>query len=165
VTLPPIDSLEGLSLAELRGLVAALIGEVRSLQGRVASLEIENQALRAENEVLRAENPALRVENQALKDEIARLKNLPPPPPVKSTKPSGMEKATQPVTCCAPDLRRRPGSLWTTRRRATPIRTASPPRSAMTASPPFAPGNRSHVRRSWTPCVPGTAILSGMNRH
>jgi hypothetical protein len=80
VTLPPNDSLEGLSLAELRGLVAALIGEVRGLQGRVESLEIENQALRAEN--------------QSLKDEIARLKGLPPRPPVKPSKPSGMEKAT-----------------------------------------------------------------------
>jgi hypothetical protein len=78
----PNDSLEGLSLGELRGLVSALIGEVRGLQGRVESLEVENQALRAEN--------------QTLKDEIARLKNLPPRPPVKPTKPSGMEKATQP---------------------------------------------------------------------
>lgn len=84
MTLPPIDSLEGLSLAELRGLVAALIGEVLGLQGRVESLEIENHALG--------------VETQALKDEIARLKNLPPRPPVKSAKPSGMEKATQPTS-------------------------------------------------------------------
>jgi hypothetical protein len=42
------------------------------------------------------ENHALRAENQALKDEIARLKNLPPRPPVKPSRPSGMEKATQP---------------------------------------------------------------------
>lgn len=80
--LPPIDSLEGLSLADLRGLVGALISEVRGLQDRVESLEIENQALRAEN--------------QSLKDEIARLKNLPPRPPVKPAKSSGKEKATQP---------------------------------------------------------------------
>ena len=60
----------------------AILGEVRGLQGRVESLEIENQALRAEN--------------QTLKDEIARLKNLPPRPPVKPSRPSGMEKATQP---------------------------------------------------------------------
>jgi hypothetical protein len=84
VTLPPTDSLEGLSLAELRGLVGALIGEVCGLRCRVESLEIENRALRAEN--------------QALKDEIARLKNLPPRPPVKPAKPSGMEKATQPTS-------------------------------------------------------------------
>lgn len=84
MTLPPTDSLEGLSLAQLRGLVAALIGEVRGLEGRVESLEIENQALRAEN--------------QTLRDEIARLKNLPPRPPDKPTRPSGMEKATQPAS-------------------------------------------------------------------
>jgi hypothetical protein len=84
VTLPPIDSLEGLSLADLRGLVGALISEVRGLQDRVKSLEIENQALQAEN--------------QSLKDEIARLKKLPPRPPVKPAKSSGMEKATQPKT-------------------------------------------------------------------
>jgi hypothetical protein len=82
VTLPPVDSLEGLSLAELRGLVAALIGQVQDLQGRVEILQMENQALRADN--------------QSLKDEIARLKNLPPRPPVKPSKPSGMEKATEP---------------------------------------------------------------------
>jgi hypothetical protein len=82
VTLPRIDSLEGLSLADLRGLVAALIGEVRVLQARVESLQMENQALRADK--------------QALKDEIAHLKNLPPRPPIKPSKPSGMEKATGP---------------------------------------------------------------------
>lgn len=84
MTPPPTDSLESLSLAELRGLVDALVGDVGALQGRVESLEIENQALRAEK--------------QALKDEIARLKNLPPRPPVKPAKPSGMEKATQPTS-------------------------------------------------------------------
>jgi hypothetical protein len=84
VTPPPTDSLESLSLAELRGLVDALVGDVGALQGRVESLEIENQALRAEN--------------RALKDEIARLKNLPPRPPVKPAEPSGMEKATQPTS-------------------------------------------------------------------
>ncbi|WP_265519991.1 IS66 family transposase [Nitratireductor luteus] len=71
-----------MSLAELRGLVETLIGSVQGLQGRVESLEVENHALRAEN--------------QALKDEIARLKNLPPRPPVKPSRPSGMENATQP---------------------------------------------------------------------
>ena len=36
---------------------------------------------------------ALRAENQALRDEVARLKGLPPRPPLR---PSGMEQATQP---------------------------------------------------------------------
>ena len=47
-------------------------------------------------EALRSENQALRVENQSLKDEIARLKGLPPRPPSKPHKPSGMEQATDP---------------------------------------------------------------------
>ncbi|MFD1973492.1 transposase [Mesorhizobium newzealandense] len=80
MTLPPNDSLEGLSLAELRGLVGTLLGEVRGLHGQVESLQMENQALRADN--------------QSLKDEIKRLKDLPPRPPIKPSKPSGMEKAT-----------------------------------------------------------------------
>jgi len=63
--------------AELLGLVRNLIAEV----GR----------LRAENEKLSEALAMQRVENQALKDEIARLKHLPPRPPLK---PSGMDKAT-----------------------------------------------------------------------
>ncbi len=74
-TLPPTDSLEGLSLAQLRGPFAALIGIVRGLQGRVESLEIENQALRA---------------------EIQTLMDRPPDKPTKPTKPS--EWATQPAS-------------------------------------------------------------------
>ncbi|WP_246249183.1 hypothetical protein [Chelativorans alearense] len=71
-----------------------MIGAVQGLQGRVESFEIENQALRGEN--------------QALKDEIARLKNLPPRPPIKPSRPSGMEKATQPT--CDKGKRRRRGA-------------------------------------------------------
>lgn len=82
MALPPVDSIDALSLAELRGLVSALIGQVQDLQAGVEILQMENQALRADN--------------QSLKDEIARLKNLPPRPPVKASKPSGMEKATEP---------------------------------------------------------------------
>jgi hypothetical protein len=73
-----IDSLEGLTAAELIGLVRRLIGEV--------------SRLRAENEKLSQAVARLRVENQTLKDENARLKHLPPRPP---RKPSGMEKATE----------------------------------------------------------------------
>lgn len=69
-----------MSPAELRGLVAALVGEVRVLQERAETLEMENRALRADN--------------RALKDEIAHLKNLPPRPPIKPSRPSGMDKAT-----------------------------------------------------------------------
>src|SRR5271157_2487502 len=73
----PIDSFERMPPAELLGLVRNLIAEV----GR----------LRAENEKLSEALAMQRVENQALKDEIARLKHLPPRPPLK---PSGMDKAT-----------------------------------------------------------------------
>jgi hypothetical protein len=61
---------------ELVGLVRRLLGEVKRL--------------RAENEKVSAALAGLRVENQTLKDEIARLKQLPPRPPMK---PSGMERA------------------------------------------------------------------------
>ena len=72
MTLPDAASLEGFSLAELREVVGRLVGEVRRLQ---------------------SDNAALRTENQALRDEVARLKGLPPRPPLR---PSGMEQATQP---------------------------------------------------------------------
>ena len=72
MTLPDAASLEGFSLAELREVVGRLVGDVRRLQ---------------------SDNAALRTENQALRDEVARLKGLPPRPPLR---PSGMEQATQP---------------------------------------------------------------------
>jgi len=71
------DSLESMTPTELVGLVRRLLGEVKRL--------------RAENEKVSAALVGLRVENQTLKDEIARLKQLPPRPPMK---PSGMERAT-----------------------------------------------------------------------
>src|SRR3954466_13675258 len=47
-------------------------------------------------EALRTENQALRVENQVLSDEIARLKGLPPWPPARPSRSSGLETATAP---------------------------------------------------------------------
>ena len=67
---PDTAPLETLSLAELRDLVGALV---------------------AKGAELGAANAALKAENQALRDEVARLKGLPPRPPLR---PSGMEKAT-----------------------------------------------------------------------
>jgi hypothetical protein len=67
---PDSASLETLSLAELRALVGTLVAKVAAFG---------------------AENAALKADNQALRDEVARLKGLPPRPPLR---PSGMEKAT-----------------------------------------------------------------------
>src|ERR1700739_1650167 len=78
MTLPPPDSLERLTHADLIGVVRDLIGEVT--------------LMRAETEKLDGALAKLRVEHQAVKDELARLKHLPPRPPIK---PSGMDKATQ----------------------------------------------------------------------
>ncbi len=72
MSLPESPSLEALSVGELRDLVGTLLAEFRRLQ---------------------SENAALRIENQALRDEVARLKGLPQRPP---SRPSGMEKATEP---------------------------------------------------------------------
>jgi transposase IS66 family protein len=73
------DSLEGLSHADLIGVVRELLGEVRRF--------------RTENEKLSGTLAKLRAEHQAVKDELARLKKLPPRPPHR---PSGMDKATDP---------------------------------------------------------------------
>jgi hypothetical protein len=78
MTLPPPDSLERLTHADLIGVVRDLIGEVTRM--------------RAETEKLGGALAKLRVEHQAVKDELARLKHLPPRPPIK---PSGMDKSTQ----------------------------------------------------------------------
>lgn len=70
MSLPDSAPLETLSLAELRELVGTLVTKVAELG---------------------AANAALKAENQALRDEVARLKGLPPRPPLR---PSGMEPAT-----------------------------------------------------------------------
>ena len=79
-------SLEAFSLAELRDVVGRLVDEVRRLHS-------DNAALQAGADAQQATIVALRAENQALRDEVARLKGLPPRPPLR---PSGMEQATQP---------------------------------------------------------------------
>ena len=69
--------LERLSHDDLIGVVRDLIHEVTRL--------------RSENEKVGGALAKLKVEHQAVKDELARLKHLPPRPPIK---PSGMDKAT-----------------------------------------------------------------------
>jgi hypothetical protein len=71
------DSLERLSHDDLIGVVRDLVREVTRLG--------------AENEKLVGALGKLRIEHQAVKDELARLKRLPPRPPIE---PSGMDKAT-----------------------------------------------------------------------
>jgi hypothetical protein len=71
------DSLDRLSHDDLIGVVRDLIHEVTRL--------------RAENAKLGDALAKLKVEHQAVKDELARLKHLPPRPPIK---PSGMDRAT-----------------------------------------------------------------------
>jgi Transposase IS66 family len=71
------DSLDRLSHDDLIGVVRDLIDEVTRL--------------RSENEKLSVALGKLRAEHQAVKDELARLKHLPPRPPIKR---SGMDKAT-----------------------------------------------------------------------
>jgi len=117
VTSPPPDSLERLTPADLIGVVRDLIGEVTRL--------------RAENEKLGAALAKLRIEHQAVKDELARLKGLPPRPPVK---PSGMDKSTdakEPATSggkkAERSLRRRGRQLDRLKIGATVVVKANPP--------------------------------------
>jgi hypothetical protein len=70
MSLPDSIALESLSLVGLRQLVGTLVAKFSEVG---------------------AENAALKAENQVLRDEVARLKGLPPRPPLR---PSGMEKAT-----------------------------------------------------------------------
>ena len=100
--LPSVEHVETLSLPAMRRLVADLVKLSHEHEAEFEKLRLINERLRLENEQLtlkherlQLESDMLRFENQQLRDEIARLKNLPPRPPFKS---SGMEKATDPRT-------------------------------------------------------------------
>ena len=71
MTGPPSDCAKPLSKKALRLLVSDLAGKIERLERDVARLCLDNSNLRASN--------------QPVKDEIARLKNPPPRPPLKSS--------------------------------------------------------------------------------
>ncbi len=102
--LPDAASLEGFSVAELRDVVGALVAELG--------------ALRSGAEAQQATISALRAGNQALRDEVARLKGLPPRPPLRA---SGLGQAPQ------------PGAADTGETRPKPPRGAKRDRNAVTA--------------------------------
>jgi len=95
------DSIEHLSSSELIRVVRDLVGVVG--------------VLRAENETLKVALAKLRSEHQIVKDELARLKKLPPRPPIKA---SGMDKATQQSAGPGADGKKGPRS---TRRRGSQL--------------------------------------------
>ena len=95
MSLPDAASLEALSRAGLREVVGRLVGAVRQMHS-------DNAALQARADAQQATIGALRAENQVLRDEVARLKGLPPRPPLR---PSGVEQATQPGVAGADERR------------------------------------------------------------
>lgn len=103
--LPSPEHADTLSLNALRGLVTGLLERSQQAEGRLAKLEAETIQLREANAVLGLENARLKVGNQLLRDEIARLKNLPPRPPFRS---SGMDKATDVALDVKPARKKKP---------------------------------------------------------
>src|SRR4051794_29025602 len=122
---PATVSLEKLSISELRDRVGGLVLALDQLRA-------EHAALQDRAEAQQARLAAMQVENQALRDEVARLKGLPPRPPLR---PSGMEKATGGSSGVGPG-----GKRSRRRRGAKRDREAMTAEVVVKAAPP--PGSR-----------------------
>lgn len=103
--LPSPEHADTLSLNALRGLVTGLLERSEQAEGRLEMIETETIQLREANAALGLENARLKVEILLLRDEIARLKNLPPRPPFRS---SGVDKATDTAHDVKPARKKKP---------------------------------------------------------
>jgi hypothetical protein len=93
VSPPPADSLDDLSLSELRRVLAVALSELERFRSEFSRLEgeVATQADEIADLKLTVAARDAKIVEQA--EEIARLKGLPPRPKFK-VKPSGMEAAT-----------------------------------------------------------------------
>ncbi|WP_036567917.1 IS66 family transposase [Brucella rhizosphaerae] len=91
--LPSLEHVDTLCLKALRRLVSGLAERARVAEASYEVVADNERALSEENASLHLENANLKAENQKLRDELARVKNLPSRPSVRS---SGMEKNTEP---------------------------------------------------------------------
>jgi hypothetical protein len=91
--LPSLEHVNTLCLKALRQLVSGLADRARAAEASYVEASSRHTSLCDEIAGLQLENANLKAENQKLRDELARVKNLPPRPSVRS---SGMEKKTEP---------------------------------------------------------------------
>lgn len=89
--LPSLEHVDTLCLKALRQLVSGLAERARVAEASYEAVAASVSRLGEENAGLPLENANLKSENQQLRDELARIKNLPSRPSVRS---SGMEKKT-----------------------------------------------------------------------
>lgn len=90
--LPSLEHVDTLCLKALRRLVSGLAERARVAKASYEAVAASVSRLSEENAGLQLENANMKSENQKLRDELARIKNLPSRPSVRS---SGMEKKTE----------------------------------------------------------------------